>query len=671
MANVNPKDNPLVVSVAGTEVLPVYQDGWKTVTVQQIVDAVPETLVPDSLSDLLGDATHRTVTDTEKSTWNGKQSALGFTPEVVGVAAGLLTTHEATHAPANAEQNVQADWNALTGDAAILNKPTIPSTDGLLNEAAHDDLNHAGLTGILALGTTAGTAMAGNTAIPTQYTDEMAQDASAAMIAAGTHTGISFTYSDADNKLSATVTASGSGDVTGPSSAAADNFVSFNSTTGKVIKDSGSKASDFATAGHNHTGTYAPALGTDDNYVTDAEKSALHAHSNKSDLDNVSGTNTGNETASSIGTLVSGSTANTSPVDTDLISITTSSVLGKITWAYVKSTLKTYFDTLYAAAGSYLTSGGALGTPSSGTLTNCTGYPADATKADKGLVTTSGLTQSTNKLLGRATAATGTIEEISLGTGLSFTGTTLNSSGIAWSYPVSITGTATLAFGSYNIVTVTSEDTTLILPQVTASDYGKMLAVDISAATTKLITIDGYSSQTIDGTLTRTMWAKEVAQLVATSAGWTKVAGKTIPMFTHVYPSAAMSVTNGVRTYVPLNTVSTNSGFLSDVSNNRITIPRAGSYLVKAVIYYQAGSASLTLCQCVLDLNTTVGGVGFESIPYAITSTMVIKVILNEIVTASAGDYFRLNANIAGDTRNLYVNEPTWTSLKVQEVPIW
>lgn len=46
-----------------------------------------------------------------------------------------------------------------------------------------------------------------------------------------------------------------------------------------------------------------------------------------------------------------------------------------------------------------------------------------------GAITTSGLTQSTNKLLGRGTAATGAIEEITLGTNLSLSGTTLNATG--------------------------------------------------------------------------------------------------------------------------------------------------------------------------------------------------------------------------------------------------
>ena len=43
-------------------------------------------------------------------------------------------------------------------------------------------------------------------------------------------------------------------------------------------------------------GSFAAPLGADDNYVTDAEKAALHAHANKAALDNVSGVNTGDQT---------------------------------------------------------------------------------------------------------------------------------------------------------------------------------------------------------------------------------------------------------------------------------------------------------------------------------------------------------------------------------------
>ena len=73
--------------------------------------------------------------------------------------------------------------------------------------------------------------------------------------------------------------------------------------------DVGTAAGTVAAGDHAHTGTYAPALGADDNYVTDAEKSALHAHSNKTALDAVSGTNTGDETQTSIKTKLGAATA--------------------------------------------------------------------------------------------------------------------------------------------------------------------------------------------------------------------------------------------------------------------------------------------------------------------------------------------------------------------------
>lgn len=104
--------------------------------------------------------------------------------------------------------------------------------------------------------------------------------------------------------------AAGVGDVVGPSSAVNNRVVLFDGTTGKLIKDSG---------------------------LT------------------LAGANTGDETATTLGATVHAATSKTTPVDADelpLVDSAASFILKRLTWANLKATLKTYFDTLYAATGS-------------------------------------------------------------------------------------------------------------------------------------------------------------------------------------------------------------------------------------------------------------------------------------------------------------------------------
>jgi hypothetical protein len=64
-----------------------------------------------------------------------------------------------------------------------------------------------------------------------------------------------------------------------------------------------------------------------------------------------SGTNTGDETTTTIGALINSATAKTTPVDADYVGLmdsAASNVLKKLSWANIKTALKTYFDTLYA-----------------------------------------------------------------------------------------------------------------------------------------------------------------------------------------------------------------------------------------------------------------------------------------------------------------------------------
>lgn len=100
------------VKVNGTALTP---DSSKAVDIQSI----PAGIVSQ-------DGTHRFVSDTEKSTWNGKQDAI----------SDLEAIRSNASAGAAKVSNVQADWNATSGDAVILNKPTIPTkTSQLTNDS--------------------------------------------------------------------------------------------------------------------------------------------------------------------------------------------------------------------------------------------------------------------------------------------------------------------------------------------------------------------------------------------------------------------------------------------------------------------------------------------------------------------------------------------------------
>jgi hypothetical protein len=194
----------------------------------------------------------------------------------------------------------------------------------------------------------------------------------------------------------------GTGDVVGPASSVNNRVALFSGATGKVIKDSGLTlagtntgdqtsivgitgtlaefnaaltGADFATGGGTVTGTSSGTNTGDQTAVTGNAGTATALQTARS-IDGQAFNGTADITVVAPATVAA--TGKTTLVDADVMPLADSAaanVLKKVTWANLKATLKTYFDTLYQAAGSYLTSGGALGTPSSGSLTNCTGLP--------------------------------------------------------------------------------------------------------------------------------------------------------------------------------------------------------------------------------------------------------------------------------------------------------
>jgi len=90
--------------------------------------------------------------------------------------------------------------------------------------------------------------------------------------------------------------------------------------------------------------------GSDIVTAINASESIIDKDNLPADLRNTSGANTGDETVTTLGTKINGATAKTTPIDADMIGImdsAASNILKKLSWANIKATLKTYFDTVY------------------------------------------------------------------------------------------------------------------------------------------------------------------------------------------------------------------------------------------------------------------------------------------------------------------------------------
>lgn len=103
-----------------------------------VIIVFPPIVLITKLSDLSDDSTHRTVTDTEKSTWNGKQDALGFTP--IGNISEDTTPQLGGDLDVNGKST---DWGAIISTNGTYKGDTLSVTV---------DTNGTGFSAVLAQG---------------------------------------------------------------------------------------------------------------------------------------------------------------------------------------------------------------------------------------------------------------------------------------------------------------------------------------------------------------------------------------------------------------------------------------------------------------------------------------------------------------------------------------
>jgi len=86
--------------------------------------------------------------------------------------------------------------------------------------------------------------------------------------------------------------------------------------------------------------------------VATTNANGLMSASDKSKLDDITGTNTGDETVTTLGSKTAAADPKTTPIDNDSIGLSDSesgNILKKLTWGNLKNSLKSFFDSIYTS----------------------------------------------------------------------------------------------------------------------------------------------------------------------------------------------------------------------------------------------------------------------------------------------------------------------------------
>ncbi len=151
---------------------------------------------------------------------------------------------------------------------------------------------------------------------------------------------------------------------------------------------------------------------------------------------------------------------------------------------------------------------------------------------------------------------------------------------------ISITGATTATISRMHVCSGTSANYTVTLPTA-VGNAGKLIGFRMAplASLSKEVTIDGNSSEKIDGALTREMWALESCILLSDGSNWFKIAGRSIPQICLMAPSTTTSASSGIVTKINIDTtIIDNTGRMADTTNKKITIIRGGTYVISAYV---------------------------------------------------------------------------------------
>lgn len=454
-----------------------------------------------------------------------------------------------------------------------------------------------------ALGTPSAVVLTNATAVPS---GQIVGVVPIANLATGTPNGAKYIRDDGTLQ-----TPAGTGDVVGPASATADNIAVFNGTSGKLVKDSGIVAlqSVSTSAGSGDSGKLAVLNGSG---VFDTSFLATTT---------VAKGGTGATTLAAHGVVIGNGTS--------AVAVTGAGTSGQV-----------------------LTSNGASADPTFQTVAG-----------------TGTVTHSVGALTAKALVVGNGSADIDVLSSLGTSGQVLTSNGagalptwqaagagsadmlsVLTSAEIAVTGAVTATISRMHLCTGTSANYTVTLPAA-SGNAGKFIGfrMGTTSTLTKLVTLDGNASETINGATTRPMWSNESVVIMCDGSNWFRIGGPCgIPMVCQMSPSAnATNVPTATDYKVLIDTTNRdNTTRMADTSNHLITIQRAGDYLVTAYSRFLLSSNSTRVISFAFLNGTSGAGYLHQSETSGLTGAYV-GLAIPSVGTYAAGDTLDLRARHA------------------------
>jgi len=291
------------------------------------------------------------------------------------------------------------------------------------------------------------------------------------------------------------------------------------------------------------------------------------------------------------------------------------------------------------SAGAPVVNGGALGTPSSGTLTNATGLPASSIVAGalaNGMTaTTQSVTDNSKKI-----ATTEYVTSYVASTMGSVTNTT-------------VSGATTLTTSNFGqMIFVSGGGYTITLPTA-VGNTGGLIYFQFTNSVSSLITLDPNGSETIDGSLTQLFWAKESCVIISDGSNWNFNYVKRIPMSAGLYSNADQtSIPTSTLTKVATNTlIYDNYGSLASTVNQKITIARTGRYRVVGNVWFlNPGTSARNACAIYINGVVVIPHQSTESSNGATSASSTAWI--NYDFDLNTGDYLEFYGTHAASSNN-------------------